>query len=134
MYAIEIDKEKRFLAISATGHVTKEEVEAVAKEVRELVQDVPPGLHALTDLRWMQSMDPAAAPHVAEIMETLQEKQLTSVTRIMPDPSKDIGFNILSHFHYKPNVQIFTVESLAEAMRNIAELTGVGEDSGAASA
>jgi hypothetical protein len=132
MYAIEIDKEKRFLAISATGHVTREEVKAAATKVREIVRDAPPGLHALTDLRWLTTMDAAAAKHVAEIMEILQEKQLASVTRIVPDSSKDIGFNILSHFHYKPSVQIFTVETLAEAMRNVAELSGLGEESGGA--
>jgi hypothetical protein len=132
MYSIEIDKEKRFLVISASGHVNKEEVKAVANKVRELVQDAPAGLHALTDLRWMTAMDPAAAKHVAEIMEILQEKQLASVTRIVPDSSKDIGFNILSHFHYKPSVQIFTVESLAEALRNVAELSTLREDPAAA--
>jgi hypothetical protein len=131
MYTIEIDREKRFLVISATGHVTKEEVKAAADKVRELVQDAPPGLHALTDLRWLTIMNADAAKHVAEIMEILQEKQLASVTRIVPDSSKDIGFNILSHFHYKPSVQIFTVESLAEAMRNVAELSSLDEGSGA---
>jgi hypothetical protein len=95
------------------------------------VQDAPPGLHVLTDLRWLTIMNADAAKHVAEIMEILQEKQLASVTRIVPDSSKDIGFNILSHFHYKPSVQIFTVESLAEAMRNVAELSSLGEGSGA---
>jgi ABC-type transporter Mla subunit MlaD len=123
MYTIEIDKEKRFLVISAIGHVSKDEVKAAAEKVRELVEDAPPGLHTLTDLRWLNTMEADAATYVAEIMKALQEKQLAFVTRIIPDASKDIGFNILSHFHYKPNVQIFTVQSLAEALRNIEELS-----------
>jgi hypothetical protein len=122
MYSVEIDETKRFLVISATGHVPKEEVKAAAEKVRQLVRDAEPGLHALTDLRWLTSMDPGAAIYVANIMEILQEKQVASVTRIVPDSHKDIGFNILSHFHYKPSVQIYTVETLAEALRNIAEL------------
>lgn len=126
MYSVEIDKTKRFLVISATGHVTKEEVKAAAEDVRELVRDAEPGLHALTDLRWLTTMDPEAATYVANIMEILQEKQVASVTRIVPDSHKDIGFNILSHFHYKPSVQIYTVETLAEAIRIIAEVSGDG--------
>src|SRR4051794_19115230 len=116
MYAVEMDKAKRVLVISAAGHVTSDEVKAASVTVRELLRDVAPGLRALTDLRLLTSMDSGAARHIAEIMEMLKEKKLVSVTRIIPDPHKDIGFNILSLFHYDSSVRIYTVESLAEAM------------------
>ena len=124
MYSVEADRSKRLLVISAAGHVSREEVKAAAQKVREIFKDAEPGLRALTDLRWMTSMDPAAARHVAEIMEILKEKQITSVTRVMPDPHKDIGFNILSQFHYGPNVRIYTFETLADAMQSFIEDVG----------
>ena len=62
-------------------------------------------------------MDPAAARHVAEIMDALSQKQVASVTRVMPDPHKDIGLNILSQFHYGPEIQITTFQTLADALR-----------------
>jgi hypothetical protein len=65
-------------------------------------------------------MDSAAAPHIAKIMDALAEKEVASVTRVMPDPHKDIGLNILSQFHYGPQVQIATFETLADALQNIA--------------
>ena len=37
-----------------------------------------------------------------KIMDALAEKNVASVTRVMPDPHKDIGLNILSQFHYGP--------------------------------
>jgi hypothetical protein len=120
MYSVEIDKSKRLLVISAAGDVTKEEMKDAAKKVRELLRDAEPGLHALTDLRWMNSMESSAAPHIAEIMDTLTEKQVASVTRVVPDPRKDIGFNILSQFHYDPKIQIFTFETLADALQSLA--------------
>jgi hypothetical protein len=120
MYSVEIDKSKRLLVISAAGDVTKEEMREAAKKVRELLRDAEPGLHALTDLRWMNSMDSSAAPHIAEIMDTLTERQVASVTRVVPDPRKDIGFNILSQFHYDPKIQIFTFETLADALQSLA--------------
>ena len=46
-------------------------------------------------------------------------KDVASVTRVMPDPHKDIGLNILSQFHYGPEVNITTFETLADAVQNI---------------
>ena len=120
MYAVELDQSKRLLVISATRHVTAEEVNAVAQRVRELLHDVAPGFRVLADFRGLQSMDSGAARHIAKIMDALAEKEVASVTRIMPDPHKDIGLNILSQFHYGPHVQIATFETLADALQNIA--------------
>src|SRR5207302_11075222 len=91
-----------------------------ARRVRELLQDVAPGFRVLADYRWLESMDSAAARHVAEIMDTLAEKGVASVTRLVPDPHKDIGLNILSQFHYGPEIKIATFETLADALQSMA--------------
>ena len=119
MYSIEIDRSKRLLVISALQQVTAEQAKLAAKQVRELVRDVAPGFRVLADFRWLESMDSAAAPHVAEIMDTLAGKAVSSVTRVMPDPRKDIGLNILSQFHYGPEIQIATFETLADALQSL---------------
>ena len=119
MYSVEIDRSKRLLVISALQQVTAEQARVAAKEVRELLHDVAPGFRVLADFRWLESMDSAAAPHIAEIMDTLTEKRVASVTRVMPDPHKDIGLNILSQFHYGPEIQIATFESLADALQSL---------------
>ena len=121
MYAVELDQSKRLLVISATRRVTAEEVNAVAQRVRELLHDVAPGFRVLVDFRWLESMDSAAAPHLAKIMETLTEKRVALVARVMTDPRKDIGLNILSQFHYGPEIQITTFETLADAVQTLAE-------------
>ena len=120
MYAVELDRSKRLLVITAAQRVTGEEVKRIAKRVRELLQDVAPGLHLLADFRLLKSMDSTAAQHIADIMDMLAEKQVAAVTRVMPDPHKDIGLNILSQFHYGPNVTITTFETLADAVQSIA--------------
>jgi hypothetical protein len=117
MYAVEIDGPKRLMVISAVGRVTKEEVKMAAQRVRETVEGAAPGFRVLTDFRWLDSMEPASAYHIAEIMDTLVAKEVGSVVRVIPDPHKDIGLNILSHFHYGPNVPVATFESLAEALQ-----------------
>ena len=120
MYAVELDRSKRLLVISAAQRVTAEEANLAAQRIREVLQDVAPGFHVLADFRWLESMDSAAARHIAEIMDALAEKNVASVTRVMPDPHKDIGLNILSQFHYGPHVKIATFETLADALQNIA--------------
>jgi hypothetical protein len=119
MYVVEIDGSKRLLVISALQRVTAEEAKLAAQQVRELLREVAPGLRVLADFRWLESMDSASAPHIAEIMDALTEKRVASVTRVMPDPHKDIGLNILSLFHYGPETQISTFESLADAVQSL---------------
>ncbi len=120
MYAVELDQSKRLLVISAARRVTAEQVKAVAQRVRELVQDIAPGFRVLVDFRWLDFMDSAAAPHLAEIMEALTDKGVAYVARVMPDPHKDIGLNILSQFHYGPQIQIATFATLADALQSVA--------------
>src|SRR5437016_4292940 len=121
MFSVETDKTKRLLVISAAGHVSREEVKQAAEQVREQLRDVAPGLRALTDFRWLESMRPSAIPHIAEIMDALAEKQVASVIRIIPDQGKDIGMNILSQFHYSRELPITTVATLVEALDSLLE-------------
>jgi len=121
MYSVESDRSKRLLVISAAGRVTKKEVESVALRVREMMKEVTPGFRVLTDFRWLERMDPAAAVPLAEIMDALAEKDVATVVRVVPDPHKDIGLNILSRFHYGPQIKLVTFESLAEALSALME-------------
>jgi anti-anti-sigma regulatory factor len=121
MYAIELDQSKRLLVISAVQRVTAAEAKLAAQRVRELLQDVVPGFRVLADFRWLDSMDSASARHIAEIMDALTERGVGSVTRVIRDPHKDIGLNILSKFHYGPEVRIATFGTLADALQSLAE-------------
>ena len=116
MYSVESDRSKRLLVISAAGRVTKKEVESVALRVCEMMKEITPGFRVLTDFRWLERMDPAAAVPLAEIMDALAENDVGAVVRVIPDPHKDIGLNILSQFHYGPQIKLVTFESLAEAL------------------
>jgi hypothetical protein len=121
MYTVELDRSKRLLVISAAQRVTAEQAKQAAQQVRELLQDVAPGLRVLADFRWLESMDSGTARYVADMMDALTAKQVASVTRVMPDPHKDIGLNILSQFHYGPEIQITTFDRLADAVQSLAE-------------
>ena len=124
MYSVEADRSKRLVVISVAGRVTAADVKEAAKQVREILRDMTPGFHALTDYRWLEHMETGAAPYVAEIMDALAGKGVSSVVRVVPDPRKDIGLNILSQFHYGPATRVMTFESLADAVQTLAEEIG----------
>ena len=53
-------------------------------------------------------------------MDMCNEKGVEMVVRLIPDPHKDIGLNIMSLFHYRRRVRLVTCETLAEAMKILA--------------
>ena len=121
MYAVEIDSSKRLLVISGAGHITAAEVRQALARVRELLPDVAPGFGLLADFRWLEKMDRDSAPYIAEIMDAVAAKDVAVVVRVMPDPHKDIGLNILSQFHYGPEIRTITFETLADALQSLSE-------------
>jgi anti-anti-sigma regulatory factor len=121
MFVVEIDSSKRFVVISVAGDVTTDEARATSERVREILADVEPGFVALADFRWLDSMETAVAQFIAEIMDSFAAKKVSAVVRVVPDPHKDIGLNILSHFHYGPEVKLLTFETLADAVTSIVD-------------
>jgi hypothetical protein len=120
MFVVEIDSSKRFLVISFAGHVTVAEARDAAKRVQEVAAQAEPGFVALADYRWLDSMATGAAEHIGQVMDAFVVKKVSAVVRVMPDPHKDIGLNILSSFHYGPEIKLMTFETLAEAVMSIA--------------
>ena len=120
MFVIEIDSSRRFVVISAAGDVTANEVRDAVQRVHEVLAETEPGFVALADFRCLDSMATGAAEFVARIMDAFAAKKVSAVVRVMPDRRKDIGLNILSQFHYGPEIKLLTFETLAEAVASIA--------------
>jgi hypothetical protein len=69
----------------------------------------------VVDLTELQSMEVACSPLIANIMEICNAAGVADVVRIIPDPTRDIGLQIMSFFHYDNDVRILTCASAAEA-------------------
>jgi hypothetical protein len=50
-------------------------------------------------------------------MELVGKSGVGLVVRVLPDPSKDIGMNILTVFHYPQHLQVVTCQSVTEAVK-----------------
>jgi hypothetical protein len=121
MFAVETDPSCKVVKLTAAGHVELASMIAGVDRFRTLLPDVQPGFRLVTDLSGVKSMPISAAPHIAEIMELCDRHGVELVARILPtDRRHDIGFAILSQFHYSGRVRIVTCESLEEAMSALA--------------
>ena len=54
-------------------------------------------------------------------MKLCDEKGVSAVVRVIPEPKRDIGLQILSHFHYAADVRIVTCKSMDEAIKRLEE-------------
>ncbi len=61
-------------------------------------------------------MEISCAPHIEAKMDLLKQKPLKAVARVIPDPHKDIGFEIMSLFHYGHDVPTATFETVEDAV------------------
>ena len=116
MYAIECDREKRVFVVNAAGAVRAEEVAAGRDELMTLLQAAEPGFAVLADFRRLESMTPETCYEIGKVMDLFAAKEVALVVRVISDRFKDAGLNILSHFHYRSEVQVSTVATLAEAI------------------
>lgn len=121
MFTIEFDQPRNLLVIRYSDHVGPDETKRALDEMRLALGQVERGFRLLADLTALQSMDIACAPHIESAMDLCNGKGVSDVVRIIPDPRKDIGMQIMSYFHYGGDVRIVTCESADEAMNLLAE-------------
>ena len=115
MIKFEVDEPKRLLVIRYRGVVEAEETEKGLEQIRNGLTKLQSGFRLLADFSELQSMDVACAPFIEKAMDMCNEKGASMVVRVIPDPHRDIGMQIMSIFHYRGDVQIFTCETLAQA-------------------
>jgi len=115
MIHFEVDEAKRLLAIRYHGVVRAEETERGLEQIRDGLMKLQSGFRLLADLSELESMDVGCAPFIEKAMDMCNEKGTSVVVRVIPDPHRDIGMQIMSIFHYRGDVRIFTCETLAQA-------------------
>ena len=117
MFTIEFDQPRNLLVIRYSDHVGPDETERALEEMRRALERVEGGFRLLADLTELQSMDVLCAQHIESAMDLCNGKGVSDVVRIIPDPRKDIGMQIMSYFHYGGDVRIVTCESADQAMK-----------------
>ena len=120
-FVVEIDQAKNLLVIRYRGCVTASDVERCAEEVQIALPKMQSGFRLLADFTELDSMDVTCVPHFENIMERCDEKGVSTVVRIIPDPKRDIGLQIMSYFHYSGDVKIVACENLSDATKILSQ-------------
>ena len=120
MYLLTVDSKRELVHLVFVGHVNSDEARRCRAEIETLLPTLKRGFRLLTDLSALEKMDTACAGEIRIVMDDLHKHGVSQVIRVIPDHKKDIGFAVMSHFHYGHDVSIQTVESLAEALKAIA--------------
>jgi hypothetical protein len=116
----EVDEPQNLLVIRYSGVVGSVETKKGLVQIQSGLAKLKSGFRLLADLTELQSMEVACAPFIEKAMDLCHEKGVSIVVRVIPDPHRDIGLQIMSIFHYGSRVQIITCVTLDEA----AELLG----------
>ena len=121
MFSIEANDDERLLKINWLGHVDSDEMRRCADEIGVTASKMRPGFRVLVDMSDLESMDYAGAPYIGLVMDLCVAKQVEHVIRVIPNPRKDIGLNIMSYLRYGSKVRVTICENMAEAMQRLAE-------------
>lgn len=117
MFLATIHPAKRLLVLDFIGHVTVADLERGTADLKTLLPLLAPGFRLLTDLSRLDRMDLACVPLLGQTMELMESHHAGLIVRVVPEDAKDIGFNIISAFHYRQPPHAATCATLEEAAR-----------------
>ena len=119
MYKIETDVQRNTLEIHFHGSFCTDEGKELVADLSRKINELKPGFKLLTDLSQLRDMDIEAHKSIDEIMELCNYHEVSKIVRVIAKDTRDIGFNIMSLFHYSHRVIIHTCESLEKAKQEL---------------
>ncbi len=121
MFTMSVENDGNKLAITYEGYFDIQQAEQFYLELQKIIPKLKKGCIVFVNLSLLERMDFEAKKFISKEMELLNAKGVSEVIRIIPDKSKDIGFSIMSLFHYSPKTKIHTYKSLQEAKEIFAD-------------
>ena len=119
MFLVALNKPRQLLHLSYIGHVMPEELRRGYADAQAMAADLKPGFHLLADFARLDSMDLACRTELGRLMELADQGGVGLLVRVIPDPSKDIGLDILALFHYRKRPRMVTCKNMVEAAEKL---------------
>lgn len=114
MIKLSHDKKQNRITLTYEGNVDAREVEELYLKLQDLITKCRRGFTVLADLSSANSVTKESLPFIKKIMDLLNQHGISEIIRVIPDPDKDIGFSIMSVFHYDKGVKVVTCQTLEE--------------------
>ena len=115
MFSIKFDKKHNLLTIIFRHHFDVQQGRLLCKRLEAELSKAKKKFMVLTDLTDLDSFDKPSYEYIQKMMVLCNTYGISKVFRIIPDEAKDMGFNIMSIFHYSKDVKIHTYKTREEA-------------------
>jgi hypothetical protein len=119
MFLAMSNKSQQLLCLNYIGEVRPAELKRNRENLKSLLAELKPGFRLLANLSQLEFMAVDCAAEIGRNMELVDQAGVGMIVRVIPDPNKDIGMNILTLFHYPHHPQIITCETMTEAARHL---------------
>ena len=120
MFKVTPDIKRNKVIISFEGTVDLVQARDFYEDFKKALFKLKKGFVVLTDLSSLEKMNIEGHHYIEKAMDLCNQHGVSKIIRIIPDPTKDIGFNVMSLFHYSKDVIIHTFKSLEEAGQYLA--------------
>ncbi|HXV27738.1 MAG TPA: hypothetical protein VD913_02115 [bacterium] len=107
------------LIIEFEGKIDAVQAEQFYPEIQKIVPEDVKDFRLLSDFTNLDEMDFEVRSTIKKTMDFFNQRGVTEIVRVIPDPGKDIGFGIMSLFHYSKNVIIVTLKTRQEAEEHL---------------
>jgi hypothetical protein len=119
MVLVTSNKQQQLLFINYAHRVVPAELEGAREQIKALLADLPADFKLLADLSQLESMDLECGTEIGRTMDLIAQHGVGLIVRVIPDPAKDIGLNILTIFHYPHQPRIISCQNLAQALQRL---------------
>ncbi len=113
------NKLKQVLSVTYLGKVRPAELKQGHEELKALLADLRPGFRLLVSLSHVEEMGLDCRTEIGRNMELVSQAGVARVVYIIPNPSKDLGMNILAFFHYQNHPQIINCKTMPEGVKRL---------------
>ena len=115
MHAVIADRSNNVLILLFQGRFSAEDGVNLLEKVEARLKHLAPGFKILNDMSELEEMSYDSSLYHKKVMDLCNQRGVNKVARVIPDQSKDIGFNIMSAFHYDKSVLIKTFATRDQA-------------------
>ncbi len=109
-----VEGEGRILRVSYHGIIDATRMRDHFEKLATLVSELEIGFVLATDLSEVELIRSECLPVLRDVMTVLRKAGVQMVVRLIPRPECDIGFAILSRFHYPSDLHCVTCETREE--------------------
>jgi len=113
------NKARQLLCVSYVERVGAGDLDRSREDVNTLLAELGPGFRLLADLSRLDVMETACATELGQFMDLMDQSGVSQVVRVIPDPKKDIGMNILTILHYRHRPRVVTCSTMTEAAQEL---------------